>query len=141
MGINIVSISIYCKTQRIKLSPDSSGKFSIPNFSTVLSSYVSNSTFSSTLKRVTAEQLITDPQIKLMDPVLTLDDGSKMRVYQGGDPSSFLVQSISLIEKHDKKYANKKKSYSGNSYTKGLTYGSCGESDFLMLDWPDDDWY
>ena len=40
-----------------------------------------------------------------MDPVLTLSDGSKLRVYQGGDPSGLLTMAISICEKHDKKYS------------------------------------
>jgi hypothetical protein len=131
MGVNIVSISLYCNEQRVKLSPDSSGKFLIPNFSTAVGR--------NPLIKVTAEQLISDAQIKLMDPVLTLDDGSKLRVYQGGDPSGLLTQSISLVEKHDKKFAEKNKPHSGKIYTRGLTYGS--NFDLLMPDWPDDDWY
>jgi hypothetical protein len=133
MGINIVSISLYCNDQRVRLSPDSAGKFLIPNFSTAGGRIP--------LIRVTAKQLISDERIKYMDPVLTLDDGSKLRVYQGGDPSGLLTQSISLIEKHDKRFIEKNKSRPGKSYAKGLTYGSCSGSDFLMLDWPDDDWY
>ena len=42
-----------------------------------------------------------------MDPVLALSDGTKLRVYQGGDPSGMIVMAISLCEKHDKKYAKK----------------------------------
>jgi len=100
MGNNIVSISIYTNNQRVKLTPDSEGKFLVPN---------SKNSFSKPLIRVTAVQLINHPKIKYMDPVLTLDDGTKLRVFQGGDPTGILTQSISLVEKHDKKYQKPKK--------------------------------
>ena len=57
--------------------------------------------------KVTAHELINHPKIKHMDPVLTLDDGTKLRVFQGGDPTGVLTQAISLVDKHDEK--NKKK--------------------------------
>jgi len=131
MGINIVSISLYCNDQRIRLSPDSAGKFLIPNFSTAGGR--------TPLIKVTAKQLISDSRIRHMDHVLSLDDCTKLRVYQGGDPSGLLTQSISLIEKHDKKFVEKSKTSSGKIYARGLTYSSSVGSDFLMLDWPDDD--
>ncbi len=130
MRANIVSISIYCKGQRVKLSPDSGGKFLIPNFSTADGRVP--------LIRVTAKQLIYNLKIKYMDPVLTLDDGSKLRVFQGGDPTGLLTRPISLIEKHDKKHAQKNKALS-----KGRLIGSSyhdGYPGILDWDWPDTDW-
>ena len=97
--VDIVSISIYTSNQRVKLTPDSYGEFLIPR-------YPSGSS-SSPLLRVTAVQLVTHAKIKHMDPVLTLSDGSKLRVYQGGDPSGMIVLAISLCEKHDNKHKKK----------------------------------
>jgi hypothetical protein len=99
MSRNITSISIYANNHRVKLTPDSEGKFLIPNDR--------NSSSYKPLIKVTAAELINHPKIKYMDPVLTLDDGTKLRVFQGGDPSGVLTQPISLVEKHDKR--NKKK--------------------------------
>jgi len=96
MGSNIVSISIYVNNQRVKLTPDAGGKFLIPNDS--------RGAFSPALVRVTAVELINHVKIKFMDPVLALDDGTKLRVFQGGDPSGLLITAISLLEKHDEKY-------------------------------------
>ncbi len=133
MGVNIVSISLYANGQRVKLSPDSEGKFLIPNLSTASGR--------TPMIRVTAKQLIYNKKIKHMDPVLSLDDGSKLRVFQGGDPTGLLTQPISLIEKHDKKHAKKakpklkvKKNTSiCDSY--GLAYPIIPD-----WDWPDVDW-
>ena len=101
MGNNIVSISIYTNHQRVKLTPDSGGKFLVPNSKV--------SSFTKPLIRVTAVELVNHSKIKYMDPVLTLDDGSKLRVFQGGDPTAILAMAISLLEKHDNKYKKKKK--------------------------------
>lgn len=95
----IVSISIYSNNTRVKLEPDSEGKFLIPAYSTT-SSY-------NPLKKVTAVDLVTHFKIKHMDPVLTLSDGTKLRVYQGGDPTGLITMAISLCEKHDKKHKKK----------------------------------
>ena len=99
MRNDIVSISIFSNNQRVKLTPDSDGKFLIPNPKT--------NAFSKPLVKVTAVELINHPKIKYMDPVITLGDGSKLRVFQGGDPSAVLTIPISLLEKHDKKHKKK----------------------------------
>jgi len=96
--VDIVSISIYTGNQRVKLTPDSYGKFLIPRYA---------KSSGPPLYNVTAVQLITHPKIKYMDPVLSLSDGSKLRVYQGGDPTGLIVMAISLCEKHDNKYKKK----------------------------------
>lgn len=117
---DIVSISIYNSNQRVKLTPDSQGKFLIPN----------HSKFGPPLVKVGAVKLVTHEKMRYMDPVLTLSDGTKLRVYQGGDPTGMITMAISLCEKHDKKHAKKipviskkkktykiiDKPYSNNSY-------------------------
>lgn len=101
MGSNIVSISIYSNNTRVKLTPDSEGKFLIPNHA--------RSTTSKPLVKVTAMELISHPKLKYMDPVLTLDDGTKLRVFQAGDPTGLLVTAASLVDKHDDKHREKTK--------------------------------
>ena len=76
------------------------GKFLVPN---------SRNSFSKPLIRITAVGLANHPKIKHMDPVLSLDDGSKLRVFQGGDPTAILTMAISLLEKHDRKHNKPKK--------------------------------
>ena len=95
-----LSISIYTNNKRIKLTPDDEGKFLVPN--------TKNSGYSP-LCKVTASGLVAHPKLKFMDPVLTLSDGSKLRVYQGGDPSALLTMAISICEKHDKKHSKETK--------------------------------
>ncbi len=107
MGSNIVSISIYSNNTRVKLTPDSEGKFLIPN--------ATRSSVSKPLIKVTAMELINHPKLKHMDPVLTLDDGTKLRVFQGGDPTGLLVTAASLIDKHDEKHTVKLKKVSVSS--------------------------
>ena len=97
--VDIVSVSIYNGSQRVKLCPDSEGRFLIPNHSKISGV--------PPLIKVTAVGLVTHPKIKHMDPVLSLSDGTKLRVYQGGDPSGMIVMAISLCEKHDKKHEKK----------------------------------
>jgi len=128
MGANVVSISIYCKNQRVKLSPDSEGKFLIPNLSTASGA--------APLIKVTAKQLIYNKKIKYMDPVLTLDDGTKLRVFQGGDPTGLLTRAISLIEKHDKKFNKQKKVFKKKMIVDLPTRGY----DYPDWNWPDEEW-
>ena len=99
--VDVVSVSIYSNSQRVKLTPDLQGKFLIPTYSS------SRARSSRPLHKVTLVKLITHPKIKYMDPVLSLSDGSKLRVYQGGDPSGMIVMAISLCEKHDDKHQRK----------------------------------
>ena len=99
--VDIVSISIYSNNTRVKLCPDSEGKFLIPSYSNA----------GSPLKKVSAVELVTHAKIKNMDPVLSLSDGTKMRVYQGGDPTGLITIAISLCEKHDSKYKKKIPTY------------------------------
>ena len=59
-------------------------------------------------ERYTAFEFVNLDEIRLADPVLNFEDGSKMRVYQNGDPSYMIVESASKIEKHDKRYVRKR---------------------------------
>ena len=57
--------------------------------------------------KYTAMQMVTHPQVEDRDQVLTLDDDTKLRVYQSGDPTQMVVQAHGTIEIHDKEYAPK----------------------------------
>lgn len=59
-------------------------------------------------ERYTAFEFVNLDEIRLADPVLNFEDGSKMRVYQNGDASYMIVESASKIEKHDKRYVRKR---------------------------------
>ena len=134
---DLVSISIYTDNQRVKLTPDSEGKFLIPNYK--------KGRGQAPLHKVSACRLVTHPKIKFMDPVLTLSDGTKLRVYQGGDPSGLITMAISLCEKHDKKYKKKKpviskKKKSITILDRGFEESYVDESDF-DYPWNDLDLY
>tara|TARA_B100001564_G_C20530257_1_gene619382 strand:- start:575 stop:955 length:381 start_codon:yes stop_codon:yes gene_type:complete len=68
-----------------------------------------------TYKNLTASELIAHPAVVSADPVLTLNSGEKVRVFDGGDPTYLPAMSQGLIEKHDKvemlrrKFEKKKK--------------------------------
>jgi ribosomal protein S4E len=129
MSNNIKSISLYTSGQRVRLLPDAEGKFLVPN--------ITSSHKSPPLVRINASELISHPKLKHMDPVLTLDDGSKVRVFQGGDSTGLLIRAASLCDLHDEKYAKKilEKTIANNSSL------SNGYEDFKM-DWgmSEDDW-
>jgi|TARA_B100000085_G_scaffold285138_1_gene320147 hypothetical protein len=48
-----------------------------------------------------AADLVKHPSVKNGDPVLTLTNGDKMRVYLSGDPSHMVIEAQSIIEDHD----------------------------------------
>jgi hypothetical protein len=129
MNKNIKSISLYTDGQRIRLSPDSEGRFLIPN--------ISKPPKSSPLIKINAAKLISHPKLMMMDQVLTLENGSKVRVFQGGDSTGLLIRAASLCDLHDEKYAKKilEKTILNNSSL------SDSYKDFNM-DWgmSEDDW-
>jgi len=101
--VELVSVSIYSNNKRVKMCPDSEGLFLVPNFN--------SKSGIGPFKKIGAVDLVQDNRIKHMDPVLYLSDGTRMRVYQGGDPSGLMIMAISLCEKHDKKHKKKKPLY------------------------------
>ena len=66
-------------------------------------------TSSARAKALTAFEFVTLPVISESDPVLTLHDGNKMRVYLGGDPFYMVAETRSIIEVHDSEAEQKRK--------------------------------
>jgi len=93
--MRIESISYVVDETRKRIKPDAVGKFNI------LVSVQRQSGFATRSKSLTAMQFVQHPRIKDKDPVITLKTGDKIRVYTGGDPTSFVVQSQSHLELHD----------------------------------------
>ena len=60
-------------------------------------------------KFFTARQVIEHEVIRDADPVLTLANGDKIRVYVGGDSSYLPAMSEGIVEKHDRSGYQKKK--------------------------------
>ena len=59
--------------------------------------------------KLSAYDFIINEDVSNGDPFLTLCDGYKLRVFQGGDKTYMLAEAKSLIELHDLTYATPKK--------------------------------
>ena len=89
MSKNIKSISLYTSGKRVRLSPDSDGKFLVPN--------ISSAPNSPPLVKINASELINHPKLKHMDPVLTLEDGSKVRIFKKTNEETQYI-SLSILK-------------------------------------------
>lgn len=89
----IKSISFLHNGERLRAHCSSTGKFKIEGSNI----------------QISPMDLVTHTDVKAADPVLTLDDGEKVRVYQGGDPNQFVVTAVSIIENHERKINLKNK--------------------------------
>ena len=52
-------------------------------------------------KPMTSIEVIKHIAVRSGDPVITLSNGDKMRVYLSGDPSHMVVEAISILETHE----------------------------------------
>ena len=97
MKKKIVSISFLFDGQRIRIGSDSNGKFPLPkirkkrNYNDSLSY----------MHPYTAKEFVEHSKVKYGDPVITMSDGSKMRVYWNADPTGPVAETQSLIDNHD----------------------------------------
>lgn len=99
----IISISFLYMGERIRIGVDKNGKFQIPKVKTAAQRLRPK------LYPHTAKQFIEHEKVRESDPVLTFDDGSKIRVYLGGDPTSIVAIAASAIDNHDNAHKNKKR--------------------------------
>jgi len=53
-------------------------------------------------RELTAKEFVHHPSIVNADPVVTLKDGTKIRVFNGGDPSYLPAMSEGILNKNDK---------------------------------------
>jgi hypothetical protein len=95
MSRKIKKISILLEGERVFIEATKFGKFRVP---IMVSAYGRTKTSN---KLMSAKELIEDENLKLCDPTITLENGDKIRVFQGGDPTSIVVQALGIIEKHD----------------------------------------
>jgi hypothetical protein len=95
MTRKIKKISILFQGERIFLEATKYGKFKIPVIRT------ENGYSTTRHKMMSARQVVENQRIKLCDPTLTLENGEKIRVYQGGDPSYMLTEASSIIDLHE----------------------------------------
>lgn len=96
MSRKIKKISILFEGERVFIEATKFGKFRVPVVS------ASNGRTKVINKLMSAKELIEDENLKLCDPTITLENGDKIRVFQGGDPTSIITQAIGIIENHDK---------------------------------------
>tara|TARA_B100000214_G_scaffold369256_1_gene342029 strand:+ start:4653 stop:5009 length:357 start_codon:yes stop_codon:yes gene_type:complete len=94
----IVSISyLVSESERVHVRAQPSGKFMLKR---KRKNRYSTSPGSST-KTYYAKDFVE--YMKLRDPYITLENGTKMRVYRGGNSSDEVIETICIIESHDEK--------------------------------------
>jgi len=95
MSRKIKKISILFEGERVFIHASKYGKFKIPVIRT-------ENGYSKTVnKMMTAREVIENERIKFCDPTLTLENGEKVRVFQGGDPTYMLTEASSIIDLHE----------------------------------------
>ena len=104
MSRKILSISFLFEDQRIRIGVDKNGKFPLPR---VKKSKLPGSTARSYMHPNTAKDFVEHEKVRVGDPVLTLSDGTKLRVFLGGDPTGPVVEAMSAIEIHDLSHEKK----------------------------------
>ena len=92
MKFRIKHISFLLNDERQIVKHSTNGKFLLK------SKYIGH--ISST-RSLGAYDFVTMPVIKRMDPVITLYNGEKHRVFRGGDPKDMVIQTQGIIEMHD----------------------------------------
>ena len=99
----IVSISFLYSGERVHIGVDDDGMFPIPRVSTPAQRLRPK------LYPHTAKEFVEHEKVREADPVLTLDDGSKIRVFLGGDPTGMIALAASAIDNHDGAHKKSKK--------------------------------
>ncbi len=94
----ISSISYLDDGERARVKSNATGKFKLPR--TYIRSRLKPSKNRS-YNYFTALDFVHHRVVRGGDPVLTLSNGDKVRVYQGGDSSQMTVLAHSYIEQHD----------------------------------------
>ena len=91
----IASISFLHRGQRVTVKASKFGKFRLPVTNIV------EGRVKTAYKNLTAQQVVEHPQVEGGDPVLTLTNGDKVRVFHGGDKSYLIPSAEGVIIKHD----------------------------------------
>ena len=119
----ISSISFLHGEERAIVEADKNGTFRVPVTNVV------EGRVKTRYENLTASEIIAHPSIIGADPVLTLKDGRKIRVFDGGDSSYLPAMSQGIIEKHDKfeilrrKFEKKKKALKEKQANQALRKG------------------
>ena len=96
MSKKIKTISFLVGEQRVFIEATKYGRFKVPVIKTT-------NGYSRTVdKALTPTEMLKDPRIRKSDPTLTLENGEKIRVFQGGDPTYMLALAMAAIDFHEK---------------------------------------
>ena len=122
--MKIKSISFLFGDERIVLEPNYKGRFELPY------DRKSRGSYKVSYRETKVKDIVNHYEIKGADPVITLENGEKVRVYQAGEGSYMLTYPASIIEKFDKE-----------TWNRGLSF-STNMAEQFEFPWPDDatDW-
>ena len=103
MGRGVKTISFLIREERIYLHANRDGKFKLPVVQTI------KGHAKKIEKYFWPRDVVEHRVIKNLDPFLTLENGEKMRVYQGGDSTYMLTEVQSILDNHTEKSRNLRK--------------------------------
>ena len=129
--MKIVSISYYDGSKRVIVKP-SFGRF--PVRETELRK-IARPSRGSGMTFLSARDFVSHPSIRDKDPVLTLDDGNKVRVYHAGVSSHSVFEAQCDIDCHDKDAEHLRK----NLKQKGINLADGGGTMTMDDNWDSDD--
>ena len=98
MSKKIKTISFLVGDQRVYVHATKFGRFKIP-----VIKESDNGHKRMVNKMMSPRQVVEDSQVRTGDPTLTLENGQKIRVYQGGDPSNMITEAQSILDLHEEK--------------------------------------
>jgi len=116
----IKSISFLFEGERVVLKPNGKGRFALPVHTQIRGS--SKTSYKETRVMV----IVKHKDLCELDPVLTLENDEKLRVYQGGDDSYMLARPAGIIEKFDELLWSNK-----------MLFSSAYSADWSNFPWPD----
>ncbi len=95
MSRKIKTISFLVGDQRVFIQATKYGRFKVPVIKTA------NGHTRTVEKALTLSEIMNDPRLKKSDPTLTLENGEKIRVFQGGDPAYMITLAAAAIDFHE----------------------------------------
>ena len=91
----IHAISFLHNGERVVVKPTAVGKFRVPVVK------VEEGSLKTRMKSLSAMEILNHDIIRNCDPTFYLENGERLRVYPGGDPSYLPAQSEGIAIKHD----------------------------------------
>lgn len=138
MTKHIVEISFLLRgaSTRTRIKPDQFGKFDLPYVTTFAGSLKTNH------RPHTALEVVRHEQIKETDPVLTLSNGEKVRVFLSG-VSGYLPAIVEgIVRSHDEFFLEKKRQENKEKFAKPEKGASLKERDTQPAhSFQPDDWF